>query len=180
MARPPKNPRIRAEAPRGSPTEPGPDPETGAGERRERGDRRQPGRGLTYTGVDRRERPRRSLDLPRPVWQRPIAVGFAIALGVAAGLTLGSVRPTLEPAAVDQVDRVTPGDRIEPQLRAGVEALRDEAEALTPASLDERARERWTARVAAIERALADPATPESIREELVATLDALARAGLL
>jgi hypothetical protein len=127
-------------------------------------------------GVERRRGPRRSGDLPRPLWSRPLAVGLAIALGVAAGLGIGSLRRTA-PVATAVVE-----SRIDPELLAGVQALRDEAEALTPASvdLDEQARELWMPRVAKIELALADPQTPEQLRVELDATLIALEQVGVL
>lgn len=127
-------------------------------------------------GVERRHGPRRSGDLPRPLWRRPIAIGLAVALGVAAGLALGSLRPSNSPI-VRTVEA-----RVDPQLLASVQALRDEAEALTPAAvaLDERAHERWMPRVAKIELALADPTTPEQLRSELNATLLALERVGVL
>ncbi len=67
-------------------------------------------------------------------------------------------------------------------MLARVQALRDEARALTVAevALDERAHERWMPRVAKIERALEDPATPEPIRVELLATIAALECVGVL
>jgi hypothetical protein len=72
--------------------------------------------------------------------------------------------------------------QVDPQQLAGVQALRDEAEALTPAGvgLDEQAHELWMPRVAKIELALADPDTPPAIRTELDATLAALERVGVL
>lgn len=175
MARLAKNPRIRGVAP----TEREPDRSEGRGcedERRRGADRRNAARASPYAGPDRREGPRRSIDLPRPVWRRPIAVGLAIVLGVAAGLTLDLVRRP--PPPNDQVRDA----RIDPELLAGVQTLRDQAEALTPAgvALDERAHELWMPRVAKIEIALADPKTPASVREHLDATLEALARVGVI
>lgn len=101
---------------------------------------------------------------------------MAVALGIAAGLALGSVRRTDPPA--DVVAEI----RVDPEQLAGVETMRDEAEALTPAgvALDERAHELWMPRVARIELALADPRTPAAIRTELDATLAALERVGVL
>ncbi|MCA9696279.1 MAG: hypothetical protein KC431_02055, partial [Myxococcales bacterium] len=63
-----------------------------------------------------------------------------------------------------------------------IQAMRDRAEALTPAEvvLDEQAAEYWMPQVARIERAREDPSTPSLIRGELDATLEALVRAGLL
>jgi len=101
---------------------------------------------------------------------------LAVALGIAAGLALGSIRRA-GPVAAQAVEA-----RVDPELLAGVQALRDEAEALTPASvaLDERAHELWIPRVARIELALADPQTPAAIRTELDATLAALEQVGVL
>jgi anti-sigma-K factor RskA len=167
-----KNPRIRAVLP--------PDPTAGterASERRRGADRRDPTRPDAYMGVERRQGPRRSGDLPRPLWRRPIAIGLAVALGIAAGLALGSLRRTDSPSAARVVEA-----RVDPQLLASVQALRDEAEALTPAAvaLDEQAHELWMPRVAKIELALADPTTPDELRTELDATLSALERVGVL
>lgn len=136
---------------------------------------------LEYRGVERRQGPRRSGDLPRPIWRRPIAIGLAVALGIATGLALGlaleSMRPSSTPASVRVVEA-----QVDPQLLVGVQALRDEAEALTPAAvtLDEQVHELWMPRVAKIELALADPTTPDELRNELDATLTALERVGVL
>lgn len=166
-----KNPRFRAPV--------SPDPEAGPprpSERRRGADRRDPSPAEPYLGVERRQGPRRSGDLPRPLWRRPIALGLAIALGIAAGLALGSLRSS-ELAIVHTAEA-----QVDPQLLAGVQAMRDEAEALTPAAvaLDERAHELWMPRVAKIELALADPSTPDELRTELDATLSALERVGVL
>lgn len=71
---------------------------------------------------------------------------------------------------------------LDPALLERAQAWRDAAEALTVAQveLDERAAERWMPRVAAIEQARRDPATPPQLHRELVATLAALERVGLL
>lgn len=116
------------------------------------------------------------MDLPRPLWRRPFAVGLAITLGVATGLALGSMRRSA-PVAAQAVEV-----RVDPELLAGVQAMRDEAEALTLArvGLDEQAHELWMPRVAKIELALADPRTPAELRTELDATLIALERVGVL
>jgi hypothetical protein len=129
--------------------------------------------------VERRRGPRRAAELPTPLWRQPVAVGLAIALGVAGGLALGSRSkpPSVVAAQVEAAPSEPPA-----QLLAAAEALRDEAEALTPAevALDERAHERWMPRVAKIDAALADPATPAAIRRELEATITALEAVGVL
>ena len=165
-----KNPRIRADAPT--------DPDAGVDERRREADRRDSARAGEYTGIERRSGPRRSGDLARPWWHRSLAVGLAITLGIVAGLALGSLR-TVEPA---RPDAPIAEARVDPELLAGVLAVRDEAEALTPAgvALDERAHELWMPRVSQIELALADPTTPAAIRTQLDATLTALERVGVL
>ncbi len=167
-----KNPRFRADHSSDRPA----GALLGPAERRRGADRRDPNRRTSYAGVERRQGPRRSADLPRPVWHRPLGVALAIALGVATGLALGSARQTAAPS--EPVELVA----VDPQQLSGVEAMHDEAEALTPAqvALDERAHELWMPRVAKIELALADPQTPEPIRSELAATLTALERVGVL
>ena len=59
--------------------------------------------------------------------------------------------------------------------------LRDEAERLTPAAvaLDEQATQRWWPLRGELDAAAADPATPEAVRGELLATQAALDRVGL-
>jgi anti-sigma-K factor RskA len=126
--------------------------------------------------VERRLGPRRSGDLPRPIWRRPIALLLATALGVGTGLALGSMRSTT-PQAVTVLEV-----QVDPQQLASVQTMRDEAEALTPAGVafDEQTHELWMPRVTKIELALADPQTPQQIRTELGATLIALERVGVL
>ncbi|NVB36615.1 hypothetical protein G6O69_02140 [Pseudenhygromyxa sp. WMMC2535] len=159
-----------------------PDPSAGSAparpERRRREDRRDPRRAHLYAGVERRSGPRRTAELPSAPWQRRVGVVLAAGLGVVAALMLGAPRSATElllagiPAAA----------LVDPQELAAIQALRDEAEALTPAevSLDERAAERWAPRVPMIELARDDPHTPEAIRVELDATVAALERVGLL
>jgi hypothetical protein len=170
-----KNPQIPGPADAGGPLAP-PTVEVGGHERRGGTDRRDPAR-QGYAGPDRRLGPRRTADLPRPAWQRLLGPAVAIALGVAAALVFGDrahqdarAEPTSATASID------------PDVLAGVAALRDEAEALTLAgvALDERAHELWMPRVANIELALADPETPELIRRDLDAILAALERVGIL
>lgn len=102
---------------------------------------------------------------------------IAIGLGIAGGLALDSLQaePDLPIAAVREPE-------LDPEALRRVEALRDEARALTAAevALDERAHERWMPRVAKIDEALDDPATPDQIRTELLATIAALECVGVL
>jgi hypothetical protein len=180
MVSPAKNPRFQASAEGpggGASAAGGGDCAVTLDERRQRRDRRDPRRADAYQGIDRRTGPRRAGDLPRPVWHRPLGLVAAIALGVAAGLWLGAVERG-EPASAEPI-----GSReLDPDLLAGIERIRDEAEALTPAAvdLDEQTHEQWLPRVARIELALADPETPAQIRAELHATLRALEQVGVL
>jgi hypothetical protein len=102
---------------------------------------------------------------------------MAIGLGIAGGLALDSLQaqPEIPIAAVRE-------SAPDPEALSRVEAIRDEAEALTAAevALDERAHERWMPRVAKIDEALDDPATPDRIRIELLATIAALECVGVL
>lgn len=102
---------------------------------------------------------------------------IAIALGITGGLAFDSLQaePEAPIAAVRESE-------LDPEALLRVEALRDEAEALTAAevALDERAHERWMPRVAKIDEALDDPATPDRIRMELLATIAALECVGVL
>lgn len=111
------------------------------------------------------------------MWRRPLGLAIAIGLGIAGGLALDSLQaqPELPIAAVREHE-------IDPEALARVEALRDEARALTAAevALDERAHERWMPRIAKIDEALDDPATPDRIRTELLATIAALECVGVL
>lgn len=110
-----------------------------------------------------------------------------IGLGAGAGLALGagsssSSSSRSSPRAA-RVEPVSAGQaNVDAQILAEIRALRDEAEALTPAqvALDERAQELWMPRVASIERARDDPATPAILRRELDATISALECVGLL
>lgn len=102
---------------------------------------------------------------------------MAIGLGIAAGLALDGLKDPPEVSAAGEREV-----ELDPEVLARVQALRDEARALTVAevALDERAHERWMPRVAKIEAALDDPATPEPIRVELLATIAALECVGVL
>lgn len=174
MASGAKNHRFRG----GSAGDPRTDPVVGT-DRRERRDRRDANRTDPYEGVDRRRGPRREGDLPTPVWRRPFGLALAIGLGIAGGLALDSLQA--QPAASAPIAAVRERE-LDPEALARVEALRDEAEALTAAevALDERAHERWLPRVATIDEALDDPATPDQIRTELLATIAALECVGVL
>lgn len=110
-----------------------------------------------------------------------MALTLAIGLGVAAGVALGS-RTRTPDATAARVPAPPTAARVDPALLARAEALHDEARALTRAevTLDERASERWMPRVAKIEQALDDPATPGPIRTELQGTIRALECVGLL
>jgi hypothetical protein len=151
-------------------------------DRRARRDRRgvgHPGHEPHYEGADRRRGPRREGDLPTPVWRRPLGLAIAIGLGIAGGLALDSLQARPEAAIAAAAVREA---ELDPEALRRVESLRDEAQALTAAevALDEQAHERWMPRVAKIEAALDDPATPDPIRSELLATITALECVGVL
>lgn len=148
--------------------------------RRERVERRNPEREAGFRGPERRQGPRRKADLRRPLWQQPLAVLLAAGLGVLAALHLdpASVEPS---APIEPVASPSPPS-IDPRQLAAAQSMRDEAERLTIAAvtLDERTHERWLPRIARIEAVRADPSTPAPLRIELDATVEALARVGLL
>lgn len=174
MASPPKNPPISSAR-------------AGVENRRERPERRSGDPGTPYGGVDRRQGPRRQADLRRPLWQQPLAVLTAAALGVLAALYLDHV-PGFEPDAPARIEPVELVDArpsppiVDPAQLEAAQTMRDEAERLTPSAvtLDEHTHERWLPRIARIEAVRADPHTPELLRVELDATVEALARVGLL
>jgi hypothetical protein len=111
------------------------------------------------------------------MWRRPLGLVIAIGLGIAGGLALDSLQAKPEAPIAAAPER-----ELDPEALRRVEALRDEALALTAAevALDERAHERWMPRVAKIDEALDDPATPDPIRTELLATIAALECVGVL
>jgi hypothetical protein len=111
------------------------------------------------------------------MWRRPLGLVIAIGLGIAGGLALDSLQAKPEVPSAAMPERA-----LDPEALRRVEALRDEALALTAAevALDERAHERWMPRVAKIDEALDDPATPDPIRTELLATIAALECVGVL
>jgi len=173
------------------PTRPSPDAEI---ERRRGPDRRTQGLPHHYYGTERRRGPRREAELSRPLWRRAITVALAAGLGVTTALVWDTramddqsseVAPNYmrgETMKGEIASVPTPDVRSSREALAQAQAMRDRAEALTPAevALDERAHERWTPQIAAIEAARENPDTPAEIREELEATLLALARAGLI
>ncbi len=144
-------------------------------------------------GRDRRQGPRRTAELRRPLWQQPLAVLAAAALGVLAALHVdrlpglrsdppAAIAPT-PPSQAEPSPRIELGEvTVDPEQLAAARAMRDEAERLTPAAVtvDERSHERWLARIDRIEAVRADPDTPASLRVELDATVAALAQVGLL
>lgn len=165
--------------------------EAGAGspERRQVRDRRDPSRTHLYAGVERRQGPRRATDLPSGLRDRPLAVALAVVAGVATALTIGSLssRPRASPsagelAAAQRGLRPTAPSPAEREALETAQAVRDAAEALTPATvqLDERAAEHWLPIAAELEALRDDPSTPTSLCAEFEATLAALERVGLL
>lgn len=191
MARCAKNHQFRAG--------PDPDPQPGVAggqddlgedDRRADGDRRASGGAgpsHPYGGPERRQGPRRAAELPSSIWRQPLVLALAIGLGVASGLAINSFSrqpPAQQAQAVSDAGRAhSPAPMsVDAEALAGVQTLRDEAEALTTAQveLDETAHERWMPRVAMIERALEDPDTHPRLRDELSATIAALECVGVL
>jgi hypothetical protein len=152
--------------------------------------------GGDYAGPERRQGPRRKADLPRPLWQQPLSVLLAAGLGVLAALHLDRLPgfepeapPIVEPpqlaAPIEQPSPIVeapPELVVDPDQLAAARAMRDEAERLTLAAvtLDESTHEHWLPRIARIEAVRADPTTPELLRAELDATVDALVEVGVL
>lgn len=116
----------------------------------------------------------------------------AAALGVLAALHLDRLpgfAPNSPAVVIDShhapSEPVEPAPReliIDPEQMAAAQTMRDEAERLTLAevTLDEQTHERWLPRIARIEAVRASADTPELLRVELDATVEALARVGLL
>ncbi|PRQ09457.1 hypothetical protein [Enhygromyxa salina] len=165
----------------GAPEAPAGDERRAERDRRARGDL-DPAR--PYGGPERRQGPRRAAELPSSIWRQPLAIALAVGLGIAAGLVVDALtrQPSTEIAAGEATNAVQPPDHPDAEALAGVQALRDEAEALTAAQveLDETSHERWMPRVALIERALEDPDTHPLLRHELTATITALECVGVL
>lgn len=160
---------------------------TGSGsERRRGGDRRASApSGPLPPGGDRRRGPRRR-PLPRPWWADAPAIVVALALGVATAAIAqpGAARPRsgLTPGAWAREAQASPAATEATAALEAARSLRDEAEALTPATvaLDESELGRWLERAAAIEALLADASTPAAVRGELEAALAALVRLGVV
>jgi len=154
--------------------------------RSDRRDRRRAEPAAWPAPLERRSGERRRL--PRSRWQQWPSLLASAVLGVVVAVAMQSLveaTPTrtgtwaaglpgrLPPRSVPvQAPRFTASE---------AEALRDEAERLTPAAvaLDEQAALRWWPLRGELEAAAADPATLADVRTELHATLEALARVGL-
>lgn len=124
--------------------------------------------------------------MPRSRVRQWSSVLASAGLGVAAAFALQAFRagaalppapeppppPLVRPAASAPAPRITLPE---------AQALRDAAEALTPAgvALDEQAHATWLPRLGALEDAASDPRLPPETRDELHAALTALARVGL-
>ncbi|MEZ4449310.1 MAG: hypothetical protein R3B09_07510 [Nannocystaceae bacterium] len=125
--------------------------------------------------------------MPRPWWSEAPAIAVGLALGVALGVATAALAQPA-PAAGDGRAGVGRGGRgpagggLAGRPGGGTVTLRDEAEALTPATLalEEVELERWLDRAVAIEASLADPATSGPIRVELQAALAALSELGVV
>jgi hypothetical protein len=126
-------------------------------------------------GADRRlNRGRRHNDLPNRRWPGLLVSAF---LGATTAL-LVQVQRHEQPPPVAAVKAAV---EVEPETRRRIEALRDEAEALTPmgAWIDERANERWLPLLPELERMADAPETPSTIRKDVDATLAALGEVGI-
>ena len=156
-------------------------------DRRVRSDRRQAVGRLPAQG-ERRRAGRRLQELARPRWQRVTEIAIAAFLGVAAAHTLGRLdraeeaAPQPAAAAAPTVVHANERSHLSSVDRDRIERWRDEAEMLTPAAVfvDEHAHEVWLPRVAELETALDDPSTDGALRNEVRATLHALAAVGIL
>ncbi|MBK7826860.1 hypothetical protein [Nannocystis sp.] len=134
---------------------------------------------------ERRSGQRRQL--PRSRWQQWPSLLASAVLGVVVAVLLQSIAADAPPQAwaaglVARVPQPSVGPQQLPRFTAAeAAALRDEAEALTPAAvvLDERAGLRWRPLLGELTAAAVDPATPESVRSDLHATCVALERLGL-
>lgn len=147
-------------------------------------DRRAARPAARHTGPERRQSQRR---LPRSRWQQWPSLLASAALGVVAAVLLQSFAADAPPQvwAAELARRVpppSPGPQELPRFTASeAAALRDAAEALTPAAvaLDERASLRWRPLRGELAAALVDPVTAEPVRSDLHATAAALDRLGL-
>lgn len=160
-------------------------------ERRQgRSDRRDSSRPAVAPGVERRQNNGCRRRLPEPRWRQWPSIAAAAVLGVIAAIGLQGLQAgasEVEPAVVESAEpSPVPRSSLSAPVRAPIslseaQALQDEAAALTPAgvALDERAFALWLPRIGRLSAALADPGLPPETREELEATLAALARVGL-
>jgi hypothetical protein len=159
-------------------------PQTLLERRSGRQDRRAPGPAVAPSGGERRGGQRRQL--PRSRWQQWPSLLASAALGVVAAVLLQSFAADDPPQAwaaslAARVPPPTAGPQQLPRFTAAeAAALRDEAEALTPAAvlLDERAGLRWRPLLGELAAAAVDPVTPASVRSDLHATCAALERLG--
>jgi len=151
-----------------------------------RRDRRDSSRPAIAPGVERRLNDGCRRRLPEPRWRQWPSIAAAAVLGVAAAVALQGWQA--DASEVSPAPIVGPIEVVRPPVTARVpillteaQALHDEAEALTPAGVafDERAHSVWLPRIGRLEAAVADPELSPEIREELAATLAALANVGL-
>lgn len=160
-------------------------PQTSTERRSGTRDRRAAGPPVAHTGPERRAGQRRQL--PRSRWQQWPSLLASAAIGVVTAVLLQSYVAQAPPQAwaaelVRRVPPPPPGPQQLPRFTAvEAAALRDEAEALTPAAvvLDEQASLRWRPLRGELAAALVDPVTPEPVRSDLHATIVALERLGL-
>lgn len=124
--------------------------------------------------------------LPEPRWRQWPSILAAAALGVVVAVALQGLQAdasVAEPAPVEVTAAAPPVVAVKatPISLSEAQVLHDEAAALTPAgvALDETAHSAWLPRIGLLEAAVADPGLAPEIREELSATLDALAQVGL-
>ncbi|WP_096328003.1 hypothetical protein [Nannocystis exedens] len=124
--------------------------------------------------------------LPEPRWRQWPSILAAAVLGVAAAVALQGLQAdasVVAPAPVQETAVPAPvvAVKASPISLTEAQRLHDEAAALTPAGVafDESAHATWLPRIGRLEAAAADPGLSPEIREELVATLEALAKVGL-
>ena len=154
--------------------------------RQGRRDRRDSARPAIAPGVERRRNDGCRRRLPEPRWRQWPSIAAAAVLGVVAAVALQGWQAdasVVSPAPVMEPIEVVPAPvavRV-PISLTEAQALRDEAVALTPAGVafDERAHTTWLPRIGRLEVAMADPGLSPEVREELAATLAALAKVGL-
>ncbi len=161
-------------------------PQTPIERRSDRQDRRRAEPGAWPAPQERRSGQRRRL--PRSGWQQWPSLLACAVLGVVVAVAMQSLVEAT-PTRAGTWAAGLPG-RLPPRSvplqpprfsESEVQALRDEAEQLTPAAvaLDEQAALRWWPLRGELDAAAADPATPEHLRNELHATREALDRVGL-